>query len=484
MKNNFFNFENTYTNLPAEFYTKVRPKKVSSPKLLMFNKDLCSELDFDITLFPSEHLANLLCGNQVPEGSSCIAQAYAGHQFGHFTMLGDGRAILLGEHNKNGQRFDIQFKGSGPTPYSRNGDGLAATGPMLREYLISEAMHSLNIPSCRSLAVVETGEEVIREKKYPGAILTRVSKSHIRIGTFQFAIIHENKNLLEQLFNYTIERHFPEIIGSKNKGIDFLYAVIEQQASLITSWMRVGFIHGVMNTDNVALSGETIDYGPCAFLDNYNPLTVFSSIDHQGRYAFANQPVISQWNLARLAETILPLININQEHAIKIAEEAINSFTELYQNKWLDMMRLKIGLSTRELRDKDLILDLLNIFEKNNADFTNTFRSLSESSLFDKEIFLSEEFNHWQSKWKARLKNESKTLEEIKKVMELNNPTVIPRNHIVEKALKNAEKGDLILFKELNKILKTPYISRKDINEDFLSPPKESEKVLQTFCGT
>ena len=399
-------------------------------------------------------------------------------------MLGDGRAILLGEHNNNGQRFDIQFKGSGPTPYSRNGDGLAATGPMLREYLISEAMHSLNIPSCRSLAVVETGEKVIREKKYPGAILTRVSKSHIRIGTFQFAIIHENKNLLEQLFNYTIERHFPEIVGSKNKGIDFLYAVIEQQASLITSWMRVGFIHGVMNTDNVALSGETIDYGPCAFLDNYNPLTVFSSIDHQGRYAFANQPVISQWNLARLAETILPLININQEHAIKLAEEAINSFTELYQNKWLDMMRLKIGLSTRELRDKDLIVDLLNIFEKNNADFTNTFRSLSELSLFDKEIFLSEEFNHWQSKWKARLKNESKTLEEIKKVMELNNPSVIPRNHIVEKALKNAEKGDLILFKELNKILKTPYISHKDINEDFLSPPKESEKVLQTFCGT
>ncbi len=470
--------------LPSEFHSYVLPKKVVSPKLAIFNHDLSTELGIDLSSLQPEEISNLLSGNIIPDGSSLIAQSYAGHQFGHFTILGDGRAILLGEHILGDERFDIQFKGSGPTPYSRSGDGLAAIGPMLREYLISEAMHHLNIPTCRSLAVVETGEDVIREQKYPGAILTRISRSHIRIGTFQFAVIQEDKSLVKKLFNYTIERHFPNLIESKNKALDFLYLIIDQQAELITNWMRVGFIHGVMNTDNVALSGETIDYGPCAFMDHYDPLTVFSSIDHQGRYSFANQPIIAQWNLARLAETILPLISDNNEKALKLAEEAINAFADLYQSKWLDMMRRKIGLITKKNEDKDLISELLDTMQKHKADFTNTFRFLSEDILSGDDIFKTEEFLIWYKKWKLRLKKESNTFENIKKIMDTNNPRIIPRNHLVEKALKSAEEGDLETFVDFSKIIKNPYSSSIDVPKKYLNPPNDSEKVLQTFCGT
>ena len=470
--------------LPSEFHSHVLPKKVASPKLAIFNHDLSTELGINFSSLQPEEISNLLSGNIIPDGSSLIAQSYAGHQFGHFTILGDGRAILLGEHILGDERFDIQFKGSGPTPYSRSGDGLAAIGPMLREYLISEAMHHLNIPTCRSLAVVETGEDVIREQKYPGAILTRISRSHIRIGTFQFAVIQEDKSLVKKLFNYTIERHFPNLIESKNKALDFLYLIIDQQAELITNWMRVGFIHGVMNTDNVALSGETIDYGPCAFMDHYDPLTVFSSIDHQGRYSFANQPIIAQWNLARLAETILPLISDNNEKALKLAEEAINAFADLYQSKWLDMMRRKIGLITKKNEDKDLISELLDTMQKHKADFTNTFRFLSEDVLSGDDIFKTEEFLTWYKKWKLRLKKESNTFENIKKIMDTNNPRVIPRNHLVEKALKSAEEGDLETFVDFSKIIKNPYSSSIDVPKKYLNPPNDSEKVLQTFCGT
>ena len=470
--------------LPSEFHSYVLPKKVVSPKLAIFNHDLSTELGIDFSSLQPEEISNLLSGNIIPDGSSLIAQSYAGHQFGHFTILGDGRAILLGEHILGDERFDIQFKGSGPTPYSRSGDGLAAIGPMLREYLISEAMHHLNIPTCRSLAVVETGEDVIREQKYPGAILTRISRSHIRIGTFQFAVIQEDKSLLKKLFNYTIERHFPNLIESKNKALDFLYLIIDQQAELITNWMRVGFIHGVMNTDNVALSGETIDYGPCAFMDHYDPLTVFSSIDHQGRYSFANQPIIAQWNLARLAETILPLISDNNEKALKLAEEAINAFADLYQSKWLDMMRRKIGLLTKKNEDKDLISELLDIMQKYKADFTNTFRFLSKDTLSGDDIFKTEEFLTWYKKWKLRLKKESNTFENIKKIMDTNNPRVIPRNHLVEKALKSAEEGDLETIVDFSKIIKNPYSSSIDVPKKYLNPPNDNEKVLQTFCGT
>ena len=470
--------------LPSEFHSYVLPKKVVSPKLAIFNHDLSTELGIDLSSLQPEEISNLLSGNIIPDGSSLIAQSYAGHQFGHFTILGDGRAILLGEHILGDERFDIQFKGSGPTPYSRSGDGLAAIGPMLREYLISEAMHHLNIPTCRSLAVVETGEDVIREQKYPGAILTRISRSHIRIGTFQFAVIQEDKSLVKKLFNYTIERHFPNLIESKNKALDFLYLIIDQQAELITNWMRVGFIHGVMNTDNVALSGETIDYGPCAFMDHYDPLTVFSSIDHQGRYSFANQPIIAQWNLARLAETILPLISDNNEKALKLAEEAINAFADLYQSKWLDMMRRKIGLITKKNEDKDLISELLDTMQKHKADFTNTFRFLSEDILSGDDIFKTEEFLIWYKKWKLRLKKESNTFENIKKIMDTNNPRIIPRNHLVEKALKSAEEGDLETFVDFSKIIKNPYSSSIDVPKKYLNPPNDNEKVLQTFCGT
>ena len=484
MKNKIFHFQNTYVTLPSEFHSYVLPKKVVSPKLAIFNHDLSTELGIDLSSLQPEEISNLLSGNIIPDGSSLIAQSYAGHQFGHFTILGDGRAILLGEHILGDERFDIQFKGSGPTPYSRSGDGLAAIGPMLREYLISEAMHHLNIPTCRSLAVVETGEDVIREQKYPGAILTRISRSHIRIGTFQFAVIQEDKSLVKKLLNYTIERHFPNLIESKNKALDFLYLIIDQQAELITNWMRVGFIHGVMNTDNVALSGETIDYGPCAFMDHYDPLTVFSSIDHQGRYSFANQPIIAQWNLARLAETILPLISDNNEKALKLAEEAINAFADLYQSKWLDMMRRKIGLITKKNEDKDLISELLDTMQKHKADFTNTFRFLSEDILSGDDIFKTEEFLIWHKKWKLRLKKESNTFENIKKIMDTNNPRIIPRNHLVEKALKSAEEGDLETFVDFSKIIKNPYSSSIDVPKKYLNPPNDSEKVLQTFCGT
>ena len=470
--------------LPSEFHSHVLPKKVVSPKLAIFNHDLSTELGINFSSLQPEEISNLLSGNIIPDGSSLIAQSYAGHQFGHFTILGDGRAILLGEHILGDERFDIQFKGSGPTPYSRSGDGLAAIGPMLREYLISEAMHHLNIPTCRSLAVVETGEDVIREQKYPGAILTRISRSHIRIGTFQFAVIQEDKSLVKKLLNYTIERHFPNLIESKNKALDFLYLIIDQQAELITNWMRVGFIHGVMNTDNVALSGETIDYGPCAFMDHYDPLTVFSSIDHQGRYSFANQPIIAQWNLARLAETILPLISDNNEKALKLAEEAINAFADLYQSKWLDMMRRKIGLITKKNEDKDLISELLDTMQKHKADFTNTFRFLSEDILSGDDIFKTEEFLIWHKKWKLRLKKESNTFENIKKIMDTNNPRIIPRNHLVEKALKSAEEGDLETIVDFSKIIKNPYSSSIDIPKKYLNPPNDNEKVLQTFCGT
>ena len=470
--------------LPSEFHSHVLPKKVVSPKLAIFNHDLSTELGINFSSLQPEEISNLLSGNIIPDGSSLIAQSYAGHQFGHFTILGDGRAILLGEHILGDERFDIQFKGSGPTPYSRSGDGLAAIGPMLREYLISEAMHHLNIPTCRSLAVVETGEDVIREQKYPGAILTRISRSHIRIGTFQFAVIQEDKSLVKKLFNYTIERHFPNLIESKNKALDFLYLIIDQQAELITNWMRVGFIHGVMNTDNVALSGETIDYGPCAFMDHYDPLTVFSSIDHQGRYSFANQPIIAQWNLARLAETILPLISDNNEKALKLAEEAINAFADLYQSKWLDMMRRKIGLITKKNEDKDLISELLDTMQKHKADFTNTFRFLSEDILSGDDIFKTEEFLTWYKKWKLRLKKESNTFENIKKIMDTNNPRIIPRNHLVEKALKSAEEGDLETIVDFSKIIKNPYSSSIDVPKKYLNPPNDNEKVLQTFCGT
>ena len=375
--NNYFNFENTYTNLPKCFFTEQGIKQVSLPDLVIFNDKLAKNLNINIPLNNKNESAKILSGNFNDKNMNTFAQAYAGHQFGHFTNLGDGRAIMLGEHvSKFGKRYDIQLKGSGTTPYSRQGDGKAALGPMLREYIISEAMHYLNIPTTRSLSVIKTGEDVFREKKLQGSILTRIASSHIRVGTFQYAAAQQDKKILKSLFDYTVKRHYSNIKNSENIYIELLKEFSLKQINLITNWMRVGFIHGVMNTDNMTLSGETIDYGPCAFMNNYDPNTKFSSIDHMGRYSYKNQPIIAQWNIARFAETLLPLISSNLDEAIKKAEDVIKSIPETYKTCWLNMMKKKLGLVDNDNEDENIINSLLSWMEKNNADYTNTFVDL------------------------------------------------------------------------------------------------------------
>ena len=383
-----WHFDNTYSKLPESFISKTSPILVKSPELTILNDNLAKELSLNFSSIGKENLSKLFSGNLLPEGSNAISQAYAGHQFGHFTMLGDGRAVLMGEHiSKNNERFDIQFKGSGKTPFSRNGDGRAALGPMLREYIISEAMHALNIPTTRSLAVVKTGEDVIREDILQGAILTRVASSHIRVGTFQYITARQNKDELKILVNYTIDRHYPNIKASKNQALDLLKVLIEKQIDLVINWMRVGFVHGVMNTDNMTISGETIDYGPCAFMDTYDPQTVFSSIDQLGRYAYFNQPSITKWNLARFAECLIPLIDENKDKAIEIATETINSFEKKYEKKWLNMMRDKLGLFGEDPKDQVLILDLLTWMHQNKADYTNTFCFLMNEKIKNNKVY-------------------------------------------------------------------------------------------------
>ena len=372
-----WHFNNTYSKLSDTFREEIKPIPVNNPDLVILNESLASELNLDFSKIDKQELSKIFSGNTLPNGSNSIAQAYAGHQFGHFTMLGDGRAVLIGEHTtKSNKKFDIQFKGSGKTAFSRNGDGRAALGPMLREYIISEAMNGLKIPTTRSLAVVKTGENIKRETTLQGAILTRVASSHIRVGTFQYIAARQKKDELKTLLDYTIDRHYPEIKNSNNQALDLLNLLIEKQCNLVVNWMRVGFIHGVMNTDNMTVSGETIDYGPCAFMDNYDPKTVFSSIDQTGRYAYCNQPVITKWNLARFAECLIPLIDKDQDKAVKIATETINSFEKKYEEKWMNMMRDKLGLFGLEDKDKSLILDLLTWMHEKKADYTNTFCNL------------------------------------------------------------------------------------------------------------
>ena len=477
-------FNNTYSKLPGSMLTKLAPTPVKAPELIIVNHSLSKELGLDFTALSDKNLASIFSGNSLPEGSDTIAQAYAGHQFGHFTLLGDGRAIVMGEHlSKDNKRFDIQFKGSGKTPYSRNGDGRAALGPMLREYIISESMHGLGIPTTRSLAVVKTGENVIREKLLLGAILTRVAKSHIRVGTFQYAVVAKDKKDLKILFNYTIDRHYPHIKNSKTPAIDLLKIVIEKQIKLVVDWMRVGFIHGVMNTDNMTISGETIDYGPCAFMDMYDPETVFSSIDQYGRYAFFNQPGITKWNLARFAECLVPLIDEDKNNGIQIATKIVNSFSEIYQKNWLEMMCKKLGLLGKDNKDEKLIIDLLSWMHKNKADYTNTFCSLMNQNLLSKKIYEDQSFLDWKKQWQDRLKINNNSPENSLKLMRSNNPLVIPRNHKVEEALDAANNGDLSPVKNLLKILEKPYEDKKEIN-DYLSPAPPSDKIYKTFCGT
>ena len=476
-------FDNTYSKLPDSFKENIDPIPVKKPELVKLNENLADELNLDFSNLDNDKISELFSGNKLPEGSKSIAQAYAGHQFGHFTMLGDGRAVLIGEHlSKKKNRYDVQFKGSGKTAFSRNGDGRAALGPMLREYIISEAMHNLGIPTTRSLAVVKTGEKVIREIPLTGAILTRVALSHIRVGTFQYIAARQKRDELEILFNYVIERHYPNIKNSKNKSIDLLETVMDKQIDLVVNWMRVGFIHGVMNTDNMSISGETIDYGPCAFMDLYDPKTVFSSIDQLGRYAYCNQPVITKWNLSRFAECLIPLMHKDQNKAIELATEIINTFEKKYEEKWLNMMRDKLGLFGVDQKDKFLILDLLTWMHQKKMDYTNTFCHLMNFEIKKDKNFDDNDFISWKKRWKERLKINNNDPKKYIRLMKNSNPLVIPRNNKVEEVLKEADKGN---FKPINKLLEVlhrPYDEQKEILEYQI--PSSSNEKYQTFCGT
>ncbi len=477
-------FDNTYLNLSQSMLSKLNPTPVKTPELVLFNHNLSKEIDLDFSHIDNEELALIFSGNKLPDGSESIAQAYAGHQFGQFTVLGDGRALTIGEHlDKNKNRYDIQFKGSGKTPYSRNADGRAALGPMLREYIISEAMHNLGVPTTRSLAVIKTGEDVIRETILKGAILTRVASSHIRVGTFQYALISKNKNDLKTLFDYTLKRHYPKIRKSLTPAKDLLKIVLEKQINLICNWMRIGFIHGVMNTDNMTISGETIDYGPCAFMNEYNPDTVFSSIDHQGRYSYFNQPRIAKWNLERFAECLLPLINDDTKEAIKIATEVLEEFPEKYKKNWLEMMRKKIGLFGDDPKDEQLIIELLSWMEQNKVDYTNTFCYLMNEYKPKSEIYKEKQFILWKKKWEDRITLDHNSSKKSFKIMRKVNPLVIPRNHLVEEALNLAiEKNNLNKVNKLLKVLEDPY-NRISMTINYQSTPS-SEENYKTYCGT
>ncbi|SFL58920.1 Uncharacterized conserved protein YdiU, UPF0061 family [Paenibacillus sp. 1_12] len=480
-----WNFDNSYARLPKSVFTTQGPNPVSSPKLIIFNESLATSLGLNVQALQSNDGIAVLAGNQFPEDAMPLAQAYAGHQFGYFNLLGDGRAVLLGEQiTPQGDRVDIQLKGSGKTAYSRRGDGRASLGPMLREYMISEAMHALGIATTRSLAVVTTGESIFRETEQPGAILTRVAASHLRVGTFQYVANWGTIEDLRVLADYTLQRHFSEVDTDENRYLTLLKEVIKRQAVLIAKWQLVGFIHGVMNTDNMALSGETIDYGPCAFMDAYDPATVFSSIDMHGRYAYGNQPHIAAWNLARFAETLLPLLHVNEEQAIKLAENAISDFMKLYQHHWLTGMRAKLGILDEELEDASLIDDLLSLMQRNHADYTNTFRALTFDKPEDTVLFGTTGFAQWHEQWQARLsrQQESKTSSHL--LMQNSNPALIPRNHRVEDALEAAvEDGDYTVMERLLDVLSSPYAHAPE-QADYSTLPSQSTRPYQTFCGT
>ena len=468
--------EHQYARLPAILHESWELTPVKKPRLLVLNEALACELGLDADSLRQR--AAVFAGNELPPGAKPLAQAYAGHQFGNFTGLGDGRALLLGEQiTPTGQRFDIQLKGAGPTPFSRGGDGRAAIGPMLREYVISEAMHALGIPTTRSLAVAATGEAVFRKQGLlPGAVLTRVAASHIRVGTFQWAAAHQDHAALRALVSHTVDRHYPELQEAENPALSLLEAALERQAALVAKWMHVGFIHGVMNTDNVALSGETIDYGPCAFMDQYDPATTFSSIDRRKRYAFGNQAQIAQWNGARLAEALLPLLHPDEKEALQVANALIQKFSERFKHHWLTGMRAKIGLQTAEAEDEALIQSLLDWTAETKADYTQTFAALATGRL---------EPNEWQTRWQQRLSRQPQSHEESVALMRRHNPAVIPRNHKVEEALAAAsDHDDLNPLHRLLTALANPYDHDHDLPSEFTEVPPASDTQYQTFCGT
>lgn len=485
IKETGWNLDNSYADLPKIFFTTLNLNPVSSPKLIILNDSLATTLGLNVKALQTEDGLAVLAGNRVPEGSLPLAQAYAGHQFEHFTMLGDGRALLLGEQiTHEGDKLDIQLKGSGRTAYSRGGDGRAGLGPMLREHIMSEAMHALGIPTNRSLAVVTTGESVFRETEQPGAILTRVAASHLRVGTFQYASKWGSIEDLQALADYTIQRHFPNVVARSNRYLSLLQEVVKRQAKLVAKWQQVGFIHGVMNTDNMAISGETIDYGPCAFMDTYDPATVFSSIDMQGRYAYGNQPNIAGWNLARFAETLLPLLDDDQENALKLAQDEISGFIALFHSHWLSGMRAKLGIFNEEKEDKSLIEDLLHMMQKYRADYTNTFLALTFDKADDTVLFETPEFIQWQEQWEARLEKQEESKASSHELMRNNNPALIPRNHRVEEALDAAVKqGDYSVMERLLDVVSDPYAHSPE-QASYSTLPAESAAPYRTYCGT
>jgi len=483
MSNSGFKFDNTYANLPEIMATKLPPVAVKKPELVILNHDLAKSLGLDFSKYNNQENAEIFSGNKLIDGSIPLAQAYCGHQFGHFVMLGDGRAILLGEHiDPKNQRWDIQLKGSGKTPYSRGGDGRAALAPMLREYIISEAIHFLNIPTTRSLAVVTTGEDVLRESKLKGAVLTRIASSHLRVGTFQYVAAKQDLNALKTLVDYAIERHYPKLIQAQNKAIALFKSVMKRQIKLIVNWMRVSFIHGVMNTDNMTISGESIDYGPCAFMDHYDTKTVFSSIDHYGRYAYGSQPIIGQWNLARFAESLFPLLDQDEKKAEKIANDLINEYEELFANEFHIMMKNKLGMISDEDQDKQMMSDLFKLMHKNQADYTNTFRYLMNGKFSQEKLLNDPDFIMWEAEWKKRL-SKNQTSEDGYQLMMKYNPVFIPRNHKVEEALSTADQGDMSKFLSLCEVVKKPYTEDVSL-EEYTKPAPATDRVYKTFCGT
>ncbi len=490
--------DHSYARLPSQFYSRVQPTPVAKPQLVLFNKALACSLGLDASTLSLPESAALFSGNQLPTGADPIAQAYAGHQFGNLTRLGDGRAILLGEQmTPSGERWDIQLKGPGPTPYSRQGDGRAALGPMLREYLISEAMQALGIPTTRSLAVVSTGEPVFRQKTLPGAVLTRVAASHIRVGSFVLFAALDDRESLRILTDYTLQRHFPHLgklesqqglsgDSTTNPVLGLLEAIIETQSSLIAHWMRVGFVHGVMNTDNMALSGETIDYGPCAFIDTYDPDAVFSSIDHQGRYAFGNQPQIAAWNLARFAEALLPLLHPEPDQALALARRTLDTFPLRFEQHRLTLMRAKLGLFTEDPTHINLIDDLLHWMQSTRADFTHTFRTLDPKLLANgsAQNLADPVFLAWHQRWTIALAHQPQTSRAVEALMHANNPAVIPRNYQVELALADATlHHDLTRFNRLLAAVTRPY-EESNQPPEFINPPPLGTPHCPTFCGT
>ncbi len=470
-----WNWDTTYLTLPDELFSLQRPTPVRNPQLVVFNKRLAIEKNLGI--WETDADLSLLSGNLSPP-TQTFSQAYAGHQFGHFAILGDGRAVVLGECvAERGERLDVQLKGSGPTPYSRRGDGRAALGPMLREYILSEAMAALGIPTTRSLAVVATGEPVFREEEKRGAILTRLAASHLRVGTFQYAASLGKVATLRALADYTLQRHYPEAMLEPNPYEAFLKKVAEAQGKLIAQWLLVGFIHGVMNTDNMALSGETIDYGPCAFLDAYDPGKVFSSIDRNGRYAYANQPQIGLWNLERFAETLLPLLDENFALAKEKAQAALDGFNQQFETHWLEGMRRKIGLVENRPEDTQTVLTFLEILGRKHLDYTLTFRNLSEMQPDDSE------WQHWHTEWKKRALVEHGSIEKLRQFTDRFNPAVIARNHRVEEVLQAAEQDDLVPLHQFLAALENPFESTP-AGRPFEEAPGPEQGIYQTFCGT